>query len=182
MSYLLFFGISSKEHNKSKHLGLYKFQMDLAIDLTSRGITMDLSDIEDIQNKSFYIRKQDYVPCTCMVYFFCTDGLTHRINHNKTGERRSQSHRAEYPIKQPKVTEDTRRCTFCYKNQWALNPTLATSDIRKACKTSHLGCTVCEANMLCAGCRQYFGHCFCDESRKLCCGPNDLILCFVGQE
>ncbi len=49
----------------SKHLGYYKFQMDLAIDLISWGITMDWSDIEDIDNKPVYMRKQDYVPCAC---------------------------------------------------------------------------------------------------------------------
>jgi hypothetical protein len=49
----------------SKHLEGYKFQMDLAIDLISWGITMDWSDIEDIDNKPVYMRKQDYVPCAC---------------------------------------------------------------------------------------------------------------------
>jgi hypothetical protein len=47
----------------SKHLGRYKFQVDLAIDLISWGITMDWSGIEDINNKPVYMRKQDYVPC-----------------------------------------------------------------------------------------------------------------------
>jgi hypothetical protein len=142
----------------SKHLGRYKFQMDLAIDLISWGITMDWSDIEDINNKPVYMRKQDYVPCTCKVCFFCTNRLTHEIDHKKKGKRRSQSHRADCPIKRAKVTEDNRRCTLCYKNQRALNPTLATSEIRKLCKTSRLGCTMCEANV-CAGCWKDFGHC-----------------------
>jgi hypothetical protein len=73
----------------SKHLEGYKFQMDLAIDLISWGITMDWSDIEDIDNKPVYMRKQDYVPCACKLCFFCTNGLTHGIDHKKKGKFRS---------------------------------------------------------------------------------------------
>ena len=47
----------------SKHSGLYKIQIDLAIELISRGITMDWSYIvEDINNKPNYMRKQDDAP------------------------------------------------------------------------------------------------------------------------
>jgi hypothetical protein len=55
----------------SKHLGCYKFQIDLANDLISQGISMDWSDIEDNNNKPIYMRRQDYVPCGCMNCFFC---------------------------------------------------------------------------------------------------------------
>jgi hypothetical protein len=91
----------------SKHLGRYKFQMDLAIHLISRGIIMDWSDIEDINKKPVYMRKQDYVPCACMVCFFCTNRLTHGIDHKKKGKHRSRLHQADCPTKRAKVTEDT---------------------------------------------------------------------------
>ena len=71
----------------SKHLGRCQFQMDLAINLISRGIITDWSDIEDIDNKPVYMRKQDYIPCACEVCFFCTNGRTHGIDHKKKGKR-----------------------------------------------------------------------------------------------
>jgi hypothetical protein len=74
----------------SKHSGCYNFPMDLANDLISWGITMDRSDIEDINNKPFYMWKQDFVPCACKVCFFCTNRLTtHGIDHKKKGKQRS---------------------------------------------------------------------------------------------
>ena len=55
----------------SKHLGCYKFQMDLANDLISRGIGMDWSDVEDSNARPDYVRKHDWVPCACTTCFFC---------------------------------------------------------------------------------------------------------------
>jgi hypothetical protein len=43
----------------SKHLGCYKFQMDLVNKLISRGIGMDWSDVGDSDKKPVYMRKQD---------------------------------------------------------------------------------------------------------------------------
>jgi hypothetical protein len=79
-----------------KHPGRFKFQMDLAVlELISQGITMDWSDIEDINNKPGYIREEDYLPCACKVCFFCTNGLrmgsTTRIEANGGLDRTGQS-------------------------------------------------------------------------------------------
>jgi hypothetical protein len=41
----------------SKHLGYYKFQMDLANDLISWGISMDWSDVDNINTRPIYIWK-----------------------------------------------------------------------------------------------------------------------------
>ena len=141
----------------SKHLGRYQFQMDLAIDLISRGIKMDWSDIADVDNKPVYMRKQDYVPCECNVCFFCTNRLTYGIDHKKKGKRRSRSHRPECPIKRAAVTETPRRCILCMINQRALDPTLDFDNLEKLCKKTRLGCTTCEANV-CAECWSVFEH------------------------
>ena len=152
---------SDKEHpwNKyrSKENGRYIFQMDLANDLISRGISMDWSDVEDDSTKPIYVRKQDYVPCGCKVCFFCTNGLTHGINHKKKGKRRSRSHRAECPIKRAQVTNNPKRCTLCNKNQRALNPTVNYKGIDRLCRKTRLGCTMCKANV-CAECWNEFEH------------------------
>ena len=116
----------------SKHLGRCKFQMDLANDLISCGIDMDWLDVDDDETKPVYVRGQDYVPCGCNECFFCKKGLTHGIDHKKKGKRRSRSFvRPECPTKRAKVGETAGRCTLCYNNQRALNPTLTRSSIDK---------------------------------------------------
>jgi hypothetical protein len=140
----------------SKHLGRYKFQMDLANELISRGIGMDWTDIGDKSKKPVYMRKQDYIPCTCKACFFCKNGFTHGIDHQNKG-RRSRSEPTEHPIKRGRVTDSNRRCQVCCKNQRTLNPTLATSAWQKLCKKTILGCTTCKVNV-CAGCWNGYEH------------------------
>jgi hypothetical protein len=141
----------------SKHLGRYKFQMDLANDLISRGISMDWLDVEDINMRPVYVRSQDYVPCGCMNCFFCKKGLTHGIEHKKKGKRRRRSVRPECPTERSKVTENNRRCTLCYKNQRALDPEAPHGIIDRPCKKTRLGFTACDSNV-CAGCWNDFEH------------------------
>jgi hypothetical protein len=77
----------------SKHLGRYKFQMDSANELISRGFGMDWSDVGDSDKKPvLYMRKEDYMlPCACKACFFCKNGLTtHGVeDHKKKGKCRS---------------------------------------------------------------------------------------------
>jgi hypothetical protein len=121
---------SDKEHpwNKyhSKEDGPYNFQMDLANDLISEGISMDWSDVDveqdDNSTRPNYLRHQDFVPCGCMKCFFCKKGLTHGLDHKKEGKWRSLSVRPECPIKRARGTNNPQRCTLCHKNQRALNP------------------------------------------------------------
>jgi hypothetical protein len=143
---------------RSKHLGRYKFQMDLATDLISKGIEMDWSDIEDNKTKPVYVRKQDWVPCGCMRCFFCKKGLTSGVDHKKKGkQRRSRSGLSECPAERAKVTNTTRRCLVCYKNQRVLNPTADKTTLDRLCRRSRLGCTTCKVNV-CSGCWKEFEH------------------------
>jgi hypothetical protein len=98
------------------------------------------------------------VPCGCEECFFCKNGLTHGVDHEKKGKkRRSRSARPECDIKRGPVSKTPRRCLVCYKNQRALNPTLDYRVIEKQCKQSRLGCTTCEI-IVCAGCWMDFDH------------------------
>jgi hypothetical protein len=136
----------------SKHLGRYKFQMDLATDLIGWGISMDWSDVEDINTRPVYVRKQDWIPCGCMNCFFCKKGLTSGVNQmKKRKSRRSRSGLSGCPIKRAHVTPHPRRCVLCIKNHGALNPTLEFSQVELLCKQTRLGCTTCEVPV-CAEC------------------------------
>ena len=142
----------------NKHLGRYKFQMDLANDLISRGISMDWLDIEDNDTRPVYVRSQDYVPCGCKECFFCKKGLTHGVDHKKKGKRRSRSSvRPECPTERANVGQSGGRCTVCYKNQRALNPMSTYKSIEKLCKKTRLGCTTCNVRV-CAECWNIFEH------------------------
>ena len=141
----------------SKHLGRYKFRMDLANDLISPGIGMDWSDVEDSNARPDYVRKQDWVPCACTTCFFCKKGLTHGIDHKKKGKRRSRSGLLECPAKRANVTDKPQRCTLCIKNQRALNATANYAELERLCRETRLGCTTCEANV-CAPCWKVFDH------------------------
>ena len=142
----------------SKHLGQYKFQMDLANDLTSRGIKMDWSDMEDDETKPVHVRRQDCVPCGCNACFFCKRGLTHGVDHKKKGKRRSRSvARLECPTERDKIRESPRHCALCHKNQRALNPTSTAAEIKKPCNNARLGCPTCEVPV-CAECWNAFEH------------------------
>ena len=141
----------------SKHLGRYKFQMDLANELISQGIGMDWSDVEDTNKKPIYMRRQDYVPCACKHCFFCKNGLTHGVGHQKKGKRRSRSDWRECPSKRAEVSKTTQRCVVCVKRLQVLNPTLTYREIEKLSKQTRLGCTTCDAHV-CAGCWNVFEH------------------------
>ena len=104
-------------------------------------------DVEDDSKKPSWIRPNP-VPCDCEECFFCINGLTKGIFHNRLsvvfsspgGTRKKRKIQCTSRRVQLDVSSG-QYCRQCYRNQSGTS--LTNAQKRKNCKQSRLGCPSC---------------------------------------
>jgi len=67
-----------------KRDGRAEFQLDLGLAIIEYGIRLDcpnIADLKDKSNRPAYMRKTNFIPCSCKKCFFCKIGFTQGVAH-----------------------------------------------------------------------------------------------------
>ena len=134
----------------NSHKGRFDFQMDLGHALISKGIKMDcpnIADLDDPKKRPPYMRKKDWIPCSCNRCFFCVQGLTHGIAHKpKYGRRRVSTDTViiDHPTMPEKLSKYTNYCRVCYHAKRHQHPNKTAHEIKsKLCNKTTKGYPSC---------------------------------------
>ena len=130
----------------NKNTGRHHFQLDLAIDMLNYGIGLDW-----VANKRpDYMRTGGLLPCYCKRCFFCLRGDTNGIRHAgkkraivqfKCGKRVRTTKCSEVRVN---ISKNCKYCKMCFRKQGD-NGTAAHR--KRKCKSSRLGCPVCQEHI-----------------------------------
>jgi hypothetical protein len=156
----------NENHKWHKHLskngGRYKFEMDLGLALISHhGLGMDWKEGFHEEDKPKYVQRLKYIPCGCGRCSFCQNGKTHGVDHKPIEAKKKCHHKrvGQSPIKEKKKCPEQRsslvkKSIYCKSCYWKLkeeNKTWSSGEIKKNCKYSKMGCSVCEV-VVCKQC------------------------------
>jgi hypothetical protein len=146
-----------KKYTKKRE-GRYTFQVDLGMQLIEYGIKLDWKDPYDEADKPPWIRQVGYIPCDCGKCFFCKTGKTTGTTHAPThGRFKPGSVPRGHDSKPEKVAANTKVCSFCYARVRKSNPHMSSSDVKKKCNRTYLGCRACD-KIVCRNCWSDFVH------------------------
>ena len=141
-----------------KNDGTRNFHIDLGLLLMEFGIKYDWDDLNDLSKKPDWMRKKNFVPCNCRFCFFCKNGYTNGIFHDRSQILMTSPSSGKKRKKNVVCTRDrfvladffpnSRYCAQCYIAQ----PNhLGTQEKKKNCRQSYKGCPSCN-EPLCEEC------------------------------
>ena len=145
-------GIRKKEWQRyvGRKGGRRDFQIDLAIAVIDYGIQQDWKNKEAA--KPSWMRQTQVKPCEFKKCFFCRNNETTGIYHDKssiimTSPQSGKKKKKNIKCTNVRVLLPSIYTSYCRQYYGILPETLSSSQKRRNCKNSRLGCALCQESI-----------------------------------